>query len=563
MAFQYQPPTGALSGLSFEQQTTSFLQELQDAMQTSNTQFTNKLNALQQQVDGIDTGNFVTLAGVQTVTGGKTFTSAVQLREAAATNRLLMQLYNVVKGTAPQSSTYAMIIGHDSQGTAGANRIGTVEVCADALGNHVSLNAYTPVAGSSSADTLVVHSPYSGPAYATAPQTREEPIDTEIVTWNKAKALVSIPGSELTEIQSNIDASSEDQTYTNTNTETSGFWYVGGHYVGETAAVTIKDNTNGIEQRLPLPSAGAAWASMLFPVAKGHSITVTFTACDQGFVNFISAVNSVGGVDTGGGSGGGDALLDGDNTWTGNNTFENPVAIGDSTAATQDWTLNNAIGVIPGDVKTVYQEGISTTSEEVIMIEETEFSAWWFIFGTGSTSGNTNGYLRIRNLTNSLSVILECPATWSEGTCLFVPKGHKVEASFGRITNGSLSYVKAVFASNTEISDGVPGDTALTVHENVTASGKKKFSCAATPANGQFTLYGSASTTNGFLWIHDATNATDSFTNLDAGYTAGGTLHVAAGHEVSFELQNVTNAKILWTPDKGQPDTAPGVSETS
>lgn len=194
MAFQYQPPTGALSGLSFEQQTTSFLQELQDAMQTSNTQFTNKLNALQQQVDGIDTGNFVTLAGVQTVTGGKTFTSAVQLREAAATNRLLMQLYNVVKGTAPQSSTCAMIIGHDSQGTAGANRIGTVEVRADALGNHVSLNAYTPVAGSSSADTLVVHSPYSGPAYATAPQTREEPIDTEIVTWNKAKALVSIPG---------------------------------------------------------------------------------------------------------------------------------------------------------------------------------------------------------------------------------------------------------------------------------------------------------------------------------------------------------------------------------
>lgn len=295
MAFQYQPPTGALSGLSFEQQTTSFLQELQDAMQTSNTQFTNKLNALQQQVDGIDTGNFVTLAGVQTVTGGKTFTSAVQLREAAATNRLLMQLYNVVKGTAPQSSTYAMLIGHDSQGTAGANRIGTVEVRSDALGNHVSLNAYEPVAGSSSADTLVVHSPYSGPAYATAPQTREEPIDTEIVTWNKAKALVSIPGSEMTEIQSNIDASSEDQTYTNTNTETSGFWYVGGHYVGETAAVTIKDNTNGIEQRLPLPSAGAAWASMTLPVAKGHSITVTFTACNQGFVNFISAVNSVGG----------------------------------------------------------------------------------------------------------------------------------------------------------------------------------------------------------------------------------------------------------------------------
>lgn len=295
MAFQYQPPTGALSGLSFEQQTTSFLQELQDAMQTSNTQFTNKLNALQQQVDGIDTKNFVTLAGVQTVTGGKTFTSAVQLREAAATNRLLMQLYNVVKGTAPQSSTYAMLIGHDSQGTASANRIGTVEVRSDALGNHVSLNAYAPVAGSSSADTLVVHSPYSGPAYATAPQTRDEPIDTEIVTWNKAKALVSIPGSEMTEIQSNIDASSEDQTYTNTNTETSGFWYVGGHYVGETAAVTIKDNTNGIEQRLPLPSAGAAWASMTLPVAKGHSITVTFTACNQGFVNFISAVNSVGG----------------------------------------------------------------------------------------------------------------------------------------------------------------------------------------------------------------------------------------------------------------------------
>src|SRR5699024_8081575 len=89
------------------------------------------------------------------------------------------------------------------------------------------------------------------------------------------------------------------------------------------------------------------------------------------------------GVDTGGGSGGGgDALLDGDSTWTGDNTFNNPVTIGDSTAATEDWTLNNAIGVITGNTSVVYQDGITSTNAEThIEIEETEFSAWWFIRG--------------------------------------------------------------------------------------------------------------------------------------------------------------------------------------
>ena len=254
-------------------------------------------------------------------------------------------------------------------------------------------------------------------------------------------------------------------------------------------------------------------------------------------------------------------MLDGDNTWTGDNTFNNPVTIGDSTAATEDWTLNNAIGVIPGNTSVVYQDGITASNTTDIVVGEdggTEFSAWWYASGQ-STKADGTGFVRIKDSTIGTEQMLIMPNAWSEGVTLFVPKGHKVTASFSGITNGALSYVKAVFASNTEISNGVPGDTAITCLENLTITTTTQiYVCSSMPADGTVTVQGSnATSSNGFCWIRDITNGTEQVTPMLPQYTAGGSLNVAKGHNCTIHINNLSPAKIIFTPFKGQPQTKP------
>lgn len=250
-------------------------------------------------------------------------------------------------------------------------------------------------------------------------------------------------------------------------------------------------------------------------------------------------------------------MLDGDNTWTGNNTFENPVTIGDSTAATQDWTLNNAIGVIPGNTSILYKDKIIAATENIVEIEETEFSAWWCAKGT---QGAAQSHIRIMDVTNGLEnyISLTEGSTASEGTSAFIPKGHHLKVSYLGLVSGTLSYVKAVFASNTEVSNGVPGDTAITCLENLTITTTQIYVCSSMPADGTVTVQGSnATSNNGFCWIRDITNGTEQITPMLPQYTAGGSLDVAKGHNCTIHINNLSPAKITFTPFKGQPQTKP------
>ena len=126
-------------------------------------------------------GDYVTLADAQTITGRKTFKSSPYYRVST-----------LVKGNNPSSTTYPLWSSFfdGSTGTAEKDRFGAIGCEVNTYGKvRTVLSAYKNVADSTDSAQLAVHYPTSGNPYATAPTPDSTVTGNEITTasWVNSK----------------------------------------------------------------------------------------------------------------------------------------------------------------------------------------------------------------------------------------------------------------------------------------------------------------------------------------------------------------------------------------
>lgn len=192
MAFQYQPPTGALSGVSFENQTTTFLDQLQGAISSNTQSLASQLQrivSLENTVAQLpDMDNVMTLNTVQTVAALKKYTTTTEI-ESETYFRGRHTLYT--KGDEkPEANIWQnYIVGQDASGTSTVSgRLSLIGQCIRTTGeNSVVMSVSQPVAGSTLNNTLDMRYPPTGEPYTTINQPRANPADNEIATVKYVK----------------------------------------------------------------------------------------------------------------------------------------------------------------------------------------------------------------------------------------------------------------------------------------------------------------------------------------------------------------------------------------
>ena len=126
------------------------------------------------KLNGLDDSTYVKLAGAQTITGYKGFTSNFWLQSSS----------NVEKGSNPTATKYpAWISIFSSSGTAEKNRFGSIGTTVDTSGNVTqAIIAYKNTADSTTSAWLSIVYPKTGDPYATCPTPEASSNGTKIAT---------------------------------------------------------------------------------------------------------------------------------------------------------------------------------------------------------------------------------------------------------------------------------------------------------------------------------------------------------------------------------------------
>ena len=438
MAFQYQPPTGALSGVSFENQTTTFLDQLQGAISSNTQSLASQLQrivSLENTVAQLpDMDNVMTLNTVQTVTAIKKYTSTTEIASEVYFRGTQTQYK---KGDeAPESNLWQnYIVGLDGSGTTTIGRLSLIAQCIRTTGeNSLVFSVCQPVNGSNLNNTLDMRYPPTGEPYTTINQPRSNPADNEIATVKYVKDYVA----------ANDGGGREDVTLDGWN----AFSGKNTFSYGKLSKNDMANLTSGLVT-LELTSQAANPDSGYSPLiginfntktAMPADLTYAYSSPDSNtprkFYMQLKNVEAEApypskymGLRYNSPSNGGAILAYAPQP---NETPE------DDEIATVQWVKENAC--VSGNFLQVIQSGL--VGDSMYTCDALPANGTLYAKGSNATSNTTQGII-IYNNTSGYEQGMYLPPTWTTGVCMHFTKGQKATVRFtsASVTAGVIYWI--------------------------------------------------------------------------------------------------------------------------
>lgn len=437
MAFQYQPPTGALSGVSFENQTMSFLDQLQDAIASNTQSLASQLQrivSLENTVSELpDFDNVMTLNTAQTVAAIKKYTSTTEI-ESETYFRGRHTLYTK-GGEKPETNVWQnYIVGQDASGTLTVSgRLSLIGQCIRTTGeNSVVMSVSQPVAGSTLNNTLDMRYPPTGEPYTTINQPRSSPADNEIATVKYVKDYVA----------ANAGGGSGDVTLAGNNTFTGTNLFnrcleISNAGSTSTSTLTLLDSTVDYDTTSSIVSDNSVqFTDKDYNTLGKLALSYSNSASNKQYHLYLNLVDyrqddykerSIG-------------LY--------RNANVTPNKLKAYVSQPNDDPDNDEIATVqyanvgtPGDTLQTCVTGISTGSNEVTYRCESMPATGWLRVG-GRNVSDAPRIIRCVNATNGVNEIFALPAWYDEGTVFRVAKGHNIALQIASsITEATIQWL--------------------------------------------------------------------------------------------------------------------------